>query len=153
MKPIHGANARALLTFHHIISTRKKRTIRKAALDLEVYGICKVGYPGILAVEGTEEKVGKYVREIKVCSNLHLFIWRLLIFSPCQSLRWASCTLTNLTRDLSEADLRMVEARRTASKGAGVDMLEKMSEVGAYMRQVGLEDWWRSSMGYKGGPG
>lgn len=61
-----GSNARALLTFHHILSSRKKTIIQKSAKELGLVGICKVGYPGVLAVEGGEQPVRQYVREIKV---------------------------------------------------------------------------------------
>lgn len=59
-------HSRALLTFHHILSSRKKDAIRSVAKDLDIVGICKVGYPGILAVEGEDIHVKRYVREIKV---------------------------------------------------------------------------------------
>lgn len=60
-------HSRALLTFHHILSTKKKDAIRSVAKDLDIVGIlCKVGYPGILAVEGENIHVKRYVREIKV---------------------------------------------------------------------------------------
>lgn len=62
-------NARALLTFHHIILSEKRRIIKQSAKENGLHGICKIGYPGVLAVEGHEEKVAAYVREIKV----HLF--------------------------------------------------------------------------------
>ena len=73
-----------------------------------------------------------------------------------KSLRWASCTLANLTTNLNEEELRMNKAERSASVhgSSGIVMVEKMSEVGAYMRRTGLEDWWRKAMGYsKGGQG
>lgn len=57
-------HSRALLTFHHILSTKKKDAIRSVAKDLDIVGI--VGYPGILAVEGENIHVKRYVREIKV---------------------------------------------------------------------------------------
>lgn len=59
--------SRALLTFHHILSSRKKDAIRSVAKDMDIVGICKVGYPGILAIEGEDFCVKRYIREIKVC--------------------------------------------------------------------------------------
>ncbi|KAH8117606.1 hypothetical protein DFH11DRAFT_1031937 [Phellopilus nigrolimitatus] len=146
------ANSRALLTFHHILSSQKKRIIRHSARELNLTGICKIGYPGVLAVEGREAQVGRYVREIK-------------------SLRWASCTLADLTTGLSDADMQMSKAvsaeshpsrsksdselgseRGSTAKSAGIVMVEKMNEVGTYMQRAGLEEWWRRAMGYaKGG--
>ncbi|PAV23307.1 alpha beta-hydrolase [Pyrrhoderma noxium] len=62
------------------------RIIKQSAKENGLHGICKIGYPGVLAVEGHEEKVAAYVREIK-------------------SLRWASCTLENLSTDLKPDEL------------------------------------------------
>ena len=65
-----GLNARLLLTFHHILSEKKKAFIRKEARELGLFGICKVGYPGVLAVEGKEESVSTYLHGIKVIDCL-----------------------------------------------------------------------------------
>ncbi|THH10009.1 hypothetical protein EW145_g1628 [Phellinidium pouzarii] len=164
MGPHIGSYARALLKFHHILSSQKKRTIRHSARDLGLVGICKVGYPGVLAVEGSEEQVGCYVREIKVRyvrlrSGTSLF-YQLnatscyavypFMYLDVQSLRWASCTLANLMTGLSDSDLQMSKLADISS--SGVVMVEKMSEVGFFMRRAGLEGWWRAVMGYaKGG--
>ncbi|KAI5119091.1 hypothetical protein M0805_004863 [Coniferiporia weirii] len=130
MKTLVGSNARALLTFHHILSSKKKRVIWQSSRDLRLAGICKVGYPGVLAVEGSEESVGRYVREIK-------------------SLRWASCVLADKTTGISDSDLKMSE--QTDATENGLVMVEKMNEVGSFMRRAGLEDWWRRAMGYMKG--
>ena len=70
MKATHFGTSysRALLTFHHILSSKKKKVIREAARERHLCGICKIGYPGVLAVEGGQEQVGDYVRQIKVSS-------------------------------------------------------------------------------------
>lgn len=54
-----------------------------------------------------------------------------------------------MTSDLRVEDLRM------SMGGAHRDirMTEKMSEVGQFMREIGLEEWWRRAMMYWKGPG
>lgn len=126
-----GLNARLLLTFHHILSDKKKAYIRKEARELGLHGVCKVGYPGVLAVEGREENVSTYAHGIK-------------------SLRWASCNLADHSTGLVDADLRMRKALadNMSFTGPGIVLVEKMSNVGTLMRHAGLEDWWRRAMGY-----
>lgn len=71
MPKLASPNARLLLTFHHILSGKKKAFIRKEARELELHGICKVGYPGVLAVEGGEDSVSAYAHGIKVQFSLY----------------------------------------------------------------------------------
>lgn len=35
-----------------------------------------------------------------------------------------------------------------ALPGVGIQMVDKMSEVGSFMRAAGVEKWWRLGMGY-----
>lgn len=67
-----GLNARLLLTFHHILSEKKKAFIRKEARELGLHGVCKIGYPGVLAVEGREENVCTYAQGIKVYKVVYI---------------------------------------------------------------------------------
>lgn len=73
---------RALLTFHHILSTRKKEIIKDSARKLNLVGVCKVGYPGVLAVEGSELQVKQYIREIKVRISKSFSLTSFLIYLP-----------------------------------------------------------------------
>ena len=67
-----------------------------------------------------------------------------------QSLRWASCIQAGYSEDLSDVDLKMRKAM--SDSVTGVQMVERTSDVGIFMRQAGLEEWWRKAMGYtKGG--
>ena len=70
MKAPIGPNARILFVFHHILSEKKKVIIRKDARELGLIGICKTGYPGVLAVEGKKERIARYGRVIKVWAFL-----------------------------------------------------------------------------------
>lgn len=138
-------NARILLTFHHILSKKKKAVITSEARKLGLVGICKVGYPGVLAVEGKEVQVLNYVREIKVLAWVY---WH-HNFSSFKSMRWASCTQAAFVTGLFDSDLKMSNA--TSLSGTGVEMVEKMADVGLFMRKAGLENWWKTGMGYTRG--
>lgn len=61
-----SSHRRALLFFHHILSKRKRLYIREHARDLAVSGICKVGFPGVLVVQGAAPSLTRYVADIKV---------------------------------------------------------------------------------------
>ncbi|KAH7102433.1 hypothetical protein BKA62DRAFT_103421 [Auriculariales sp. MPI-PUGE-AT-0066] len=65
---------RALLFMHHILSSKKRATIRDEARALGLVGLVKVGYPGVLIVQGHATNVVEYVSRIK-------------------KLRWQSCEL------------------------------------------------------------
>ena len=65
---------RRLIHFHHIINAKKRQTLKKTALDLNLGGYCKYGWPGIVIVEGLESDVQEYVQIIS-------------------SLRWQSITV------------------------------------------------------------
>ena len=64
--------SRALFTFHHILARSKKKSIMENSKDLHLSGICKVGYPGLLAVEGEGQTVKDFIKLIKVSPNYAL---------------------------------------------------------------------------------
>jgi len=64
---------RALMTFHHIRSPRKKRFIAEQTSLHSLRGVCKVGHPGVLVLVGERQECEAVVRAIKVCSG-SLFI-------------------------------------------------------------------------------
>jgi hypothetical protein len=138
------AHRRALLFFHHILSQKKRSFIRASARDLRVSGICKVGHPGVLVVQGDERAVAAYVRGIKACHiipALHLLRTAALTFA--QALRWQSCAL-NASDPLPPAEL--------ADFGDDMCELEDMKALGARMRDAppGWYDWWTHAMGFAG---
>ena len=66
---MHHAPMRAMMTFHHILSSRKIATLHQWAHELDVIGLMKTGYPGILVltdkVPTRVTSVQEYVRRVK----------------------------------------------------------------------------------------
>lgn len=61
--------ARALMVFHHIRSAKKIRTLHAWSAELDLHGIVKVGYPGLLLVcdrvPVSASHVDEFVRRVK----------------------------------------------------------------------------------------
>merc|ERR1719491_2092130 len=49
---------------HHIIADSKRRAISKWALQLKLGGLAKIGWPGIIIVEGDERNIRAYVEAL-----------------------------------------------------------------------------------------
>eukprot|EP00397_Hematodinium_sp_SG-2012_P053210 GEMP01063379.1.p1 GENE.GEMP01063379.1~~GEMP01063379.1.p1 ORF type:complete len:284 (+),score=64.78 GEMP01063379.1:82-933(+) len=52
---------RRLMYSHHILASSKRRAIVDWAKQLELGGFSKIGYPGVIVVEGDEDNVRSYV--------------------------------------------------------------------------------------------
>lgn len=59
--PILG---RRLIYFHHIINKTKREIVIKEAIANELCGYSKIGWPGVVVVEGEESNVQSYVRHL-----------------------------------------------------------------------------------------
>lgn len=64
---------RRCIYFHHILATGKRMFIRAVSKKLQLQGLCKIGYPGILLVEGTEDACEIFV---KLLQRLR---WKLMV--------------------------------------------------------------------------
>lgn len=51
--------------FHHIKSPKKRRSIAEWAHELRVGGFAKLGYPGVMVLEGNSVDVDKFVLRLK----------------------------------------------------------------------------------------
>eukprot|EP00960_Hanusia_phi_P052571 761537-Hanusia_phi.AAC.2 len=56
------ALGRRLIYFHHIINPTKRQCVQEWAVQLKLGGYSKIGWPGIVVVEGPEECCQEYVR-------------------------------------------------------------------------------------------
>jgi len=119
--------ARTLLRSHHLLSTQKRKSILTWSSELSLWGISKVGYPGIIIVEGRKEDVEEFERRIKGLNWLAL------------STRWQEVDPI----DASEEKLGGVVGARPGQKGRVIEV-ESVSEVGEMMRLAGLEDMFQS---------
>jgi len=55
----------ALMTSHHLISHHKRRDLQHWASSLSLVGFCKVGHPGVIYVQGSEDSVNEFVQNVK----------------------------------------------------------------------------------------
>ncbi|KAJ3746629.1 hypothetical protein DFH05DRAFT_1486043 [Lentinula detonsa] len=62
----------ALFTSHHLVSPTKRRNLQQWSLSLSVSGFAKVGYPGVIYVEGTQENIEEFVDNVKAMQWLAL---------------------------------------------------------------------------------
>ena len=64
----------ALLFSHHILASKKISTIRSLSGLLNLNTILKVGKPGIIVIEGEDEKVKQMISAIMV---IVVYTWKL----------------------------------------------------------------------------
>eukprot|EP00622_Pseudochattonella_farcimen_P007932 FR744062.1.p1 GENE.FR744062.1~~FR744062.1.p1 ORF type:complete len:284 (+),score=27.88 FR744062.1:70-852(+) len=57
---------------HHIIADTKRQAARENAIDLDLGGLVKHGWPGLIVVEGSIENVDEYERRLKRFKWQHL---------------------------------------------------------------------------------
>lgn len=112
--------------FHHIKSPKKRKCMSDWAQELKCGGYWKVGYPGILIVEGLVEDVTEYLAKLRSQR------WKAMAVrgereSPC-----ASAHSADMARKF---DVRMVEL---GDKDLGV--------LGQHCRDAGLEDLFLAAM-------
>ncbi|WFD34193.1 hypothetical protein MCUN1_001030 [Malassezia cuniculi] len=122
---MHNAPVRAMMTFHHILSSRKIDTLHAWATELRVLGLMKTGYPGILVladrVPTNETQVHEYVRRVK-------------------RLPWQTCELRAMEAVPGAVGSKNVGA--VASVNAFADALSSVSS-GSASRRSGLAEFER----------
>ncbi len=117
---------RRCLYMHHIIATSKRSAVVRGALELGLGGVAKIGWPGVVVVEGDEAACQEYCRRL-------------------QRLRWKQCTVRGEeTTDIPAG--QTVDDLRRMPRG----MLEcgpnEMSRAAKVCRDAGLEDLFRTVM-------
>lgn len=110
---------RALMIFHHILSSRKIASLQSWSRELGLCGLIKTGYPGIVLVAGNQE-VPEYVRRVK-------------------RLRWQTCSLKALEDvdgPASMAHLHKALGTGEARNGHGLLQLDDMKSITALLRRA-----------------
>lgn len=62
----------ALFTSHHLISPQKRRSMKQWSSSLHLHGFAKIGYPGVIYVEGAKCDVEEFVSSVKAMQWLNL---------------------------------------------------------------------------------
>lgn len=120
---------RTLVYSHHIISKKKRAALKDLAAELLLTGICKIGWPGLLILEGTPLACQSYYNDIRRWNWQHLV------------LRGEDVTEIPQTGNLTT--LELLDAQR---KFQGFIEADDMSWVAAQCRQVDLESLFLASM-------
>ena len=120
--------ARKVIYSHHIIAKTKRRAIADLSRDYQLGGFAKIGWPGIIIIEGEEGNCDKFIDEIRGMRWQHLVVrGEELTPVPAISLK---------TLD----ELRVLPP---TVKELGED---KMSILAEKCRDAGLEDLFKTSM-------
>lgn len=114
---------RRLIYSHHIISKSKRADIQSLATQLHLTGYLKIGWPGLIIIEGREEDCVDFYDEIRPWS------WQYLVVRGEQQEQVAS--------------IEQIENWRRFSSFQEVD---DMSVVAQHCREVGLEALFKTSM-------
>ncbi|RLN95114.1 hypothetical protein BBJ28_00000120 [Nothophytophthora sp. Chile5] len=119
---------RRAIYFHHIIASNKRRVVKEWASELQLGGFSKIGWPGIVIVEGAEANAQEYVRRL-------------------QHLRWKQMTVRGeQTQELTEGDSRGLDALRRLPRGFQEFPEDGMSSLAAGCRAAGLEELFLTTM-------
>ncbi|KAG1879645.1 hypothetical protein C8R48DRAFT_801443 [Suillus tomentosus] len=59
------ANYHALLTSHHLVSPTKRRSLQRWSSELSLSGFSKVGYPGVIYAQSSQENIQEFVANVK----------------------------------------------------------------------------------------
>ena len=109
------ALARRLIFSHHIIAPSKRAGLRQLAVSLGVTALVKIGWPGIIVLEGDADRVEAYVGAI-------------------QGWRWKKLAVRG-EQELDDGEERALP--RVFLE------LDDMSALAQIMRDAGLEDLFR----------
>ncbi|KAF5366138.1 hypothetical protein D9757_010957 [Collybiopsis confluens] len=67
-----GTVYHALFTSHHLVSPTKRRNLQQWSSSLSISGFAKVGHPGVIYAEGTQEDVQEFIDNVKAMQWLAL---------------------------------------------------------------------------------
>lgn len=133
---------RRLIYSHHIISKIKRADIKKLASNYELTGYMKIGWPGLLIIEGLEEHCLAFYDEIRP------WAWQYLVVRGEQQEKYSSTSTTTSTALQGNQSRQAIEADIVHSKRrfTSFQEVEDMSVVAQHCRNVGLESLFKSSM-------
>jgi hypothetical protein len=125
------ANERVLgrrcVYYHHIIGVGKRQCIASWARMFRINGFAKIGYPGILIVEGPECTIVEYVRWL-------------------QRLRWKLMVVRGEERiSIDEAGVASLDDARVIPPHGVIEMADA-SEIAERCRTAGIEELFLTSM-------
>lgn len=111
---------RRLIYSHHIISKTKRGDIHTLACHYKLTGYMKVGWPGLILIEGAEDDC------LAFCDAIRRWSWKFLV-----------------VRGEQQFDVREVQSNRKFDNFIETD---DMSRVAQHCREVGLEALFRTAL-------
>ncbi|KAF4040595.1 hypothetical protein GN244_ATG07270 [Phytophthora infestans] len=119
---------RRAIYFHHIIASNKRRVVKEWASELQLGGFSKIGWPGVVIVEGLEPNVQEYVRRL-------------------QHLRWKHITVRGKqTEELEEGSSGDIDSLRRLPRSFHEYPENGMSDLATACRDAGLEELFLTTM-------
>ncbi|KAG2766673.1 hypothetical protein PC129_g37 [Phytophthora cactorum] len=119
---------RRAIYFHHIIASNKRRVVKEWASELQLGGFSKIGWPGVVIVEGPEPNVQEYVRRL-------------------QHLRWKQITVRGeQTEELTEGSSGDIDSLRRLPHSFYEFPENGMSDLATACRDAGLEELFLTTM-------
>jgi Protein of unknown function (DUF1115) len=131
--------ARRLIYSHHIISKVKRSDIMEWAAYYQLTGYMKIGWPGLLIIEGREEDCVEFYNLIRRWN------WQYLVVRGEQR-EQLLVTTTSDPQQQEETTLKTGVVQEHRVFTAFVEEVEEMSTVAQHCRDVGLEALFRTSM-------
>ncbi|BGP52607.1 hypothetical protein JCM8202_004865 [Rhodotorula sphaerocarpa] len=134
-----------LLWSHHLLATSKRKDIIAWSHELELWGLARPGYPGVIIVEGLASNIDQFVQIVKSWQ------WKALQVrcevdgevvqppkdvSPREAPTWAVRTRAQLGKVLDPEGRGKI----------GVREVEGLNELGEIMRSAGLEEVFLTAM-------
>ena len=117
---------RRCVYYHHILSSHKRQCIQRWSRALHLAGFCKIGYPGILVIEGPEIACVEMVR------LLQRLRWKLMVVRGEER-------LAPLQLNKSFGELKQI-------RHEGVKETVDSSEIAEWCRDCGLDVLFKTSM-------
>lgn len=127
LQPCIVTFGRRLIYSHHIISKVKRADIKALASDHKLTGYMKIGWPGLLIIEGAEDDC------IDFYDKIRRWNWQYLVVRGEQQ----------VSLPVSSDDVKTIQAHRSFQS---FEEVEDMSIVAQHCRDVGLESLFRTSM-------
>ncbi|KAL3666611.1 hypothetical protein V7S43_008234 [Phytophthora oleae] len=119
---------RRAIYFHHIIASNKRRVVKEWARELQLGGFSKIGWPGVVIVEGAESNVQEYVRRL-------------------QHLRWKQITVRGeQTEGVKDDSTEGIDSLRRLPCSFHEFPENGMSDLAAACQAAGLEELFLTTM-------
>lgn len=124
---------RKLIHSHHIIAKSKRKVVGDLAKEYELGGYFKIGWPGIIIIEGEEENCNLF------CDEIRKMRWQYLVIRG-EERETTTTTIMDVDWKFKLDKLRRFPLQMTE---LGEDQMSHLSEL---CREAGLEDLFRTSM-------